>query len=73
MNTEFTEVRCTYFCEERNLWLVDAWRTDDDNEEGEVVALINPSNYKVEYTFPAYSKDELVLECVKEKLKELVS
>lgn len=36
-------VEINYFDEEQNFWCVDAWRTDDENEEGKVVGVIHPS------------------------------
>ena len=43
MKEIFKSVEISYFDEDSNFWCVDAWRTDDDNEEGKVVAVIHES------------------------------
>ena len=37
--TTYSEVKCTHH--EDGFWVVDAWKTDDQNEEGQVIAVIN--------------------------------
>lgn len=37
--TIYSEVKCTHH--EDGFWVVDAWKTDDQNEEGQVIAVIN--------------------------------
>lgn len=39
-NNEYSEVRIDFFDENENVWCVDAWKTNDQNEEGTVVAKI---------------------------------
>lgn len=72
MKTEFAEVRCNYFNEDFNCWTVDAWKTDDGDEEGEVVAYIYPNTKEVKIVAKCL-EDEYVLEVIKEKLKEILS
>ena len=79
MNTKFKEVRCTFFDE--GIWYVDGWLTDNPDENGMVVAKINEKTFQVEYTefwcgekiMWNTSKDDMVLECVAEKLSELTA
>lgn len=71
--TRFTEIRSTFFNEETGLWYLDAWRTMNDNEEGTVVATINPQTFEVNYMQDEYKNDEYVLSVVKEKLQEIFS
>lgn len=73
MKTEFAEVKCTFFDDYRNEWCVDAWRTDNGDEYGNVVARINPTNFEVKYTDNEYKYDDYVIEVIKEKLKEILS
>ena len=40
-NSIFAEVVIDFFDKIKNHWTVDTWKTDDDNEEGVVVARIN--------------------------------
>lgn len=37
---QYKEVKISEFDKDENCWLVDAWETDDDNEEGRVIAKI---------------------------------
>ena len=69
--TQFTEIRCTFFEEETGLYYLDAWRTEDGDEEGTVVATINSKTFEVKYTQEEYKNDDYVLSAVKEKLQEI--
>ena len=69
MKKNFNEVRCTF--EDEGVWYVDAWETDDDNESGVVVATINENTFEVNYLLEEY-KTPIVIEAVKEKLRELL-
>ena len=40
--SKWSEIRINFFDEEEKKWSVDAWETDDDNEEGSVIALPLP-------------------------------
>ena len=71
MKTKFGEIRCTFFDEGK--WYVDAWQTADDDEEGVCVATIDVKTFEVNYFDEKYKEDDLVLEVVKEKLKEIVN
>lgn len=66
----FTEVRCNFFDE--GIWYIDAWLTDDNDEEGFVVATINEKTFEVHYINDMYKTNNMVLDAVKEKLRELV-
>lgn len=69
---QFSEVRCEYFDEEAGVWCVDAWKTGDGDEEGTVVAKINPDTLEVSYTSPDYAKDRLVFETVRWRMSEIL-
>lgn len=69
---QFSEVRCDFFDDASGYWLVDAWRSDDDDEGGVVVAKINPETLEVAYNNPEYAKDSLVMDVVKNKLREIL-
>ena len=68
----FAEVRCNFYSEILKVWFVDAWRTDRDDEEGQVVATIDPDCFEVTYRRKAYKDDPLVREVIKDKLRELL-
>lgn len=67
----FSEVRCDYIDESDGFWRVDAWKTDDDNEEGKVIALIDSLTARVVYVDNVARMDPLVDEVIAEKRKEL--
>ena len=71
--TLFSEVRCNYYDEESEWWCVDAWVSDSDDDEGVVVAHINPETLEVSYTNDAYKYDELVRETIADKLREILA
>lgn len=39
--SKWSEIRIDFFDTEENKWSVDAWETDDDDEEGSVIAKID--------------------------------
>lgn len=68
---DFGEIRIDYFDENTGLWSVDAWRTDDPNEEGTVVAYIDPETREVFYTNPDYRYDGFINTEIQSFLEEL--
>lgn len=67
---KYKEVRCTYYDEYAHYWHVDAWKTDDDNESGRTVAVINDAG-GVFYADPDAQLCTMVVECINEKLREI--
>lgn len=57
--------------EEEKRWLVNAWKTGNDNEEGEAIAKISESG-EVVYLDAEAEDDEYAKEVIGEKLKDLV-
>lgn len=57
--------------EEEKRWLVNAWKTGNDNEEGEVIVKISESG-EVVYLDAEAEDDEYAKEVIGEKLKDLV-
>ena len=68
-----SEVRCDYFDDLTNEWCVDVWSTDDPDEGGLVAARINVDTFEVKYTFEQFKHNQIILEVVKEKLKEILN
>lgn len=68
--SKWAEIRCDFFDEEDKCWLVDAWKTGDDNEEGEVIAKISEAG-NVVYLDEEAKDDEYAKEVIGEKLKEI--
>ena len=69
---QFKEVRCTFYNELNGLWYVDAWKTMKDDEEGKVVATINPKTFEVKYRHKNYKEDNYIHQVIKEKLQDIV-
>lgn len=49
MNNIYAEIRIDFYDEEDRVFTVDAWCTDKDNEEGKVIATIDPVTKEVKY------------------------
>ena len=67
MKSKWTEIRCDFFDEEEKYWLVDAWKTGDDNEEGEVIAKISETG-EVVYLDEEAKTDKYAQEVIKERI-----
>lgn len=50
---------------------IDAWETDDDNEEGKVVALINIKTKEVGYAVNSARWDDYAQEIINETLSDI--
>ena len=64
--SKYSEVRSDFFDEEEQKQYVDAWLTDDDNEEGESIAKIDLATGQVEYLDPDARYDEYAQEVIRE-------
>lgn len=65
--SKWTEIRCDFFDEEEKYWLVDAWKTGDDNEEGEVIAKISEAG-EVVYLDEEAKTDKYAQEVIEERI-----
>lgn len=65
----YAELRRDYHNEEENYITIDGWKTDDDNEEGEIVAFVYPE--RVVYVDNGARLNEEVNELIKEAQEEL--
>lgn len=61
---KYAEVRNDYYSEQDNYWRIDAWETDDDNEQGKVVAFVNGTTGDVAYVDCADSMQPEVIEAI---------
>lgn len=64
--TKWAEIRRDYIDEDENKIYIDAWETDDDNEQGVVIAKINIDTKEVEYIddsakFDGYAQAMIIL------------
>ena len=69
--SKWAEIRCDYYCEEDNFWRVDAWLTDDGDEEGKVIAYIDNDTTKVIYHDPLARTDEYAQEVIQDMIREI--
>ena len=67
--SKWSEIRCDFYDEEEEKWYVDAWLTDDENEEGTVIAKIDLATKTVEYLDADARYDEYAQEVIKEILE----
>lgn len=67
---KYKEVRCDYYNEDERYWCVDAWKTGDEDEGGQVVAVINDAGGVFFRDMDAMLCTR-VIECIKEKLAEM--
>ena len=68
--SKWNEIRINFFDEEEKKWLVDAWETDNDNEEGSVIAKIDLYTGTVEYLDKDAKTDENAQEEIELFLKD---
>ena len=67
--SKYAEIRSGYF--EGNKMFIDAWLTDDDNEEGFVIAKIDVNTKELEYLDDDAKTDEYAQEIIANSLIEL--
>ena len=68
-NNRWSEVKCDY-CDD-GFWRVDAWETDDSNEEGTVIAFVDDLTGRVLYNDPVARVDSLAQEVIHEKVHDI--
>lgn len=73
MESKYGEIRCDFFDEIEGKWVVDAWYTADDNEEGVVIAYIDGNTGAVEYLDADARYDTYAQEIIAEVLSEILN
>lgn len=68
--SKYSEIRNDYINEEENAVYIDAWFTDDDNEEGTVIAKVDLDTLAVEYLDADAKTDEYAQEVIRDTLDE---
>ena len=68
--SKYAEVRSNYYDDIEGVQTVDAWKTDRDDEEGEVIAKIHLDTKEVEYLDPDAKHDDYAQEVIQEVLTE---
>ncbi len=71
--SKWSHIKCDYICEDEDdmFWRVDAWRTNDENEEGKVIAYIDDLTGRVVYADPEARFDKVAQAVIKEKVSEI--
>ena len=67
--SKWSEIRCNYFDEEEEKYIVDAWKTCDDNEEGLAIAKIDLADKTVVYLDEDAKTDEYAQAVIREMLQ----
>lgn len=73
VSSHWAEIRCNYFDDTDGFWRVDAWLTDDDNEEGKVIAYIDDLTGRVLYNDTLARIDTHAQEIIKDKQNEILN
>ena len=71
MKSKWAEIRNNFFDEEDRVVCIDAWLTDDGNEEGKVIAKINVDTQKITYIDNDAKKDKYANEMIKEVFSDI--
>lgn len=67
--SKYAEVQSNYYDDEEERQYVDAWFSDDDNEEGVVIAKINFATGEVEYLDEDAKMDSYAQEVISEVIE----
>ena len=68
--SKWAEIRADYYDDEEEKQYIDAWETDDDDEEGSVIAKIDLASGEVEYLDDDAKSDPYAQEVIKEMIEE---
>ena len=66
---KWRDIRCDFFNEEEEKYIVNAWKTNNDSEEGMVIAKLDLANGTVEYIDEDTKTDEYAQIVIKEMLE----
>lgn len=69
--SKWSEIRNDFVCEDSHKIYIDAWLTDDDNEEGVVIARIDMETKNIEYFDNDARTDSYAQEIIRETIMEL--
>lgn len=69
--SKYAEIRNDFYDEEEKNVYIDAWLTEDENEEGVVIAKVNYRTKAIEYLDNDARTDEYAQEIINETLKEI--
>ena len=71
--SNWAEIRNDYFDEESREVSIDAWKTDDPNEEGEVITKINVDTIRINYISNLARTDKYAQEVIRDTVRNIKS
>lgn len=71
--SRWSEIRCNFYDEQDGFWRVDAWKTNDNDEEGKVIAMIDSVTSRVVYVDKSARIDDYAQEIISKKVNEIQS
>lgn len=69
--SKWAEIRNDFVCEDSHKIYIDAWITDNDSEEGTVIARIDMNTKNIEYFDDDARTDDYAQEVIRETIAEL--
>lgn len=69
--SKWAEIRNDFVCEDSRKIYIDAWFTEDDNEEGTIIARIDMDTKNIEYFDDDARTDGYAQEVIKETMGDL--
>lgn len=69
--SKWAEIRNDFYDDEEQKVYIDAWETDDDNEEGTVIAKVDYKTKEVEYLDEKAKTDSYAQEIIKETFDDI--
>lgn len=69
--SKYVEIRNNFYDESEQKVYIDAWVTEDDNEEGVVIAKVNYKTKEVEYLDSDVKTDSYAQEIINETLSDI--
>ena len=69
--SKWAEIRNDFVCEDSHKIYIDAWMTDDDSEEGIIIARIDMDTKRIEYFDEDAKFDDYAQEIINETLSEI--
>lgn len=69
--SKWAEIRNDFVCEDSRKIYIDAWLTEDDNEEGIVLARIDMDTKNIEYFDDDARTDDYAQEIINETLSDI--
>lgn len=67
--SKWKDIRCDFFDENEEKYMMEAWKTNSDNEKGIVIAKLDLADGTVEYIDEAAKTDEYAQTVIKEMLE----